>query len=94
MRGLAGRPLANQLLSGLDLLGAQNHLHKTYPSNSSHRPIGYESRAILEKRSNRMTARGAARLLLALREGWIEPQSTSEIGLLLVRTGAGQEAYG
>jgi hypothetical protein len=82
---LERRRSVERLLRGHQLLGAQRLLTKTYPSNSGEMPSGFEERAWKAHGRNAMAPELAARLMLAIVAGEIEPQARAYMRSLLRR---------
>jgi len=82
---LERRRYTERLFEGAGLLAGQRLLTKTYPTNSGEEPQGFEARARAELGSNLMSADGAARILLAVVTGAIEPQARDYMRSLLRR---------
>jgi hypothetical protein len=79
------RLYVERLLDGQGLLDGQRLLTKTYPSNSSEEPSGFEYRAWKAHGRNAMAPDFAARLMLAIVEGEVEPQARDYMRGLLRR---------
>jgi len=82
---LERRRYTEELFASAGLLAGQRLLTKTYPTNSGEEPSGFEARAWRELGSNRMSADGAARIMLALVTGALEPQGRDYMRSLLRR---------
>jgi len=72
---LAKRRYTANYLSGRGLLGSQNILNKTYPSNSGSSVTGYELQALNTYGSNQMQPNLAAELMMEIVGGVIEPNA-------------------
>ncbi len=79
------RLYVERLLDRHGLLVGQRLLTKTYPSNSSAEPSGFEHRAWKAHGRNAMAPDPAARLMLAIVEGELEPQARDYMRGLLRR---------
>jgi hypothetical protein len=79
------RLYVERLLGELKLLGSQRVLTKTYPSNSGEMPTGFEHRAWQAFGRNAMAPDPAARLMLGIVAGEIEPQARDYMRGLLRR---------
>lgn len=89
------RRYTERVLEGYGLLAGQRLLNKTYPSNSGDEPAGLEQRSVASNGRNRMSPDGAARLMLALETGALEPQARAYAAALLTRARFGaQSAFG
>jgi protein phosphatase methylesterase 1 len=82
---LERRRYTERLFASAGLLAGQRLFTKTYPTNSGEEPNGFEARAWRELGSNRMSADGAARIMLALVSGALEPQGREYMRSLLRR---------
>ena len=82
---LAARRYTERVLDAQGLLGAQRLFNKTYPANSSESPEGFEARARRDVGANVMSPDLAAKLLLAIITGSIEPQASAYMRALLDR---------
>ena len=82
---LTRRRYTERVLAGEDLLGNQRLLNKTYPTNSGEEPTGLEALARQQLGRNAMSPDLAARLMLAVHSGAIEPQATGYMRDLLRR---------
>jgi hypothetical protein len=82
---LEKRSYTERVLERAGLLDDQRLLTKTYPSNSGNEPAGLEKFALERHGRNAMSADGAARLMLAIASGAIEPQATRYMRSLLRR---------
>jgi protein phosphatase methylesterase 1 len=82
---LEKRSYTEGVLERAGLLDDQRLLTKTYPSNSGDEPAGLEKFALERHGRNAMSADGAARLMLAIASGAIEPQATRYMRSLLRR---------
>ena len=67
------------------LLGSQRLFTKTYPTNSGEEPADLEKLGWQQLGRNAMTANLAARLMLAVQSGAIEPQATAYMRGLMRR---------
>jgi hypothetical protein len=84
---LTKRRYTERVLAGAGLLGNQRLLNKTYPTNSGEEPAGLEALARQQLGRNAMSPDLAARFMLAVHSGAIEPQATAYMrGLLRRRT--------
>ncbi len=79
------RRYTERVLAGAGLLGDQRLTNKTYPTNSGDEPTGLEKLALQQLGRNAMSPDHAARLMLAIHAGAIEPQATSYMRSLLRR---------
>lgn len=82
---LERRKYVEHLLDQQHLLGSQRVLTKTYPSNSGDMPSGFEKRAWQSLGRNAMAPELAARLMLGIVSGEIEPQAREYMRGLLRR---------
>lgn len=82
---LERRKYVEHLLDQQHLLGSQRVLTKTYPSNSGEMPSGFEKRAWQAHGRNAMAPDPAARLMLGIVSGEIEPQAREYMRGLLRR---------
>jgi sterol desaturase/sphingolipid hydroxylase (fatty acid hydroxylase superfamily) len=82
---LTKRRYTERTLAGAGLLGNQRLLNKTYPTNSGEEPTGLEALARQQLGRNAMSPDLAARLMLAVHSGAIEPQATRYMRDLLRR---------
>ena len=82
---LERRAYIERVLERAGLLDEQRLLTKTYPSNSGDEPTGLEKLALERHGRNAMSADAAARLMLAVASGAIEPQATLYMRSLLRR---------
>lgn len=76
---------SEKLLERADLLGTQRLFTKTYPTNSGEEPEGFEAVARARLGRNAMAPDPAARLMLAIQEGSLEPQARDYMRALLRR---------
>ncbi len=89
------RRYTEHVLDAAGLLGPQRLFTKTYPTNSGEEPAQLEKLAWQRLGRNAMNADGAARLMLAIQSGAIEPQATAYMRSLLRRpTFSGYSALG
>ncbi len=89
------RRYTERVLDAAGLLGPQRLFTKTYPTNSGEEPAQLEQLAWQRLGRNAMNADGAARLMLAIQSGAIEPQATAYMRSLLRRpTFSGYSALG
>ncbi|MGB8326836.1 MAG: serine hydrolase, partial [Steroidobacteraceae bacterium] len=79
------RRYPERVLESQSLLGSQRLFTKTYPTNSGEEPTGFEARAWRQHGRNAMSPDLAARLMLAIAAGRIEPQATGYMRDLLRR---------
>jgi hypothetical protein len=79
------RRYTERVLDELGLLGPQRLFTKTYPTNSGEEPQGLEHDAWQKLGRNAMTTDLAARLMLGVAAGTIEPAATSYMRALLRR---------
>lgn len=92
---LERRGYTERVLERAGLLDEQRLLTKTYPSNSGDEPAGLEKLALERHGRNAMSADAAARLMLAIASGAIEPQATTYMRSLLRRPSfSGQGSLG
>ena len=92
---LAARRYTERVLNAQGLLGAQRLFNKTYPTNSSESPEGFEARARRDVGANAMSSNLAAQLMLAIVSAQIEPQATGYMRALLQRDRfSGDSAFG
>jgi protein phosphatase methylesterase 1 len=82
---LERRRYTERLMASAGLLGQQRLLNKTWPTNSGEEPVGYEKLSIARVGRNAMAPDDAARLILAIEEGVLEPQATEYMKQLLQR---------
>jgi len=82
---LEQRRYTERLMASAGLLGQQRLLNKTWPTNSGEGPVGYEKLSIARVGRNAMAPDDAARLMLAIEEGVLEPQATGYMKQLLQR---------
>ena len=82
---LSARRYTERVLESYGLLGAQRLLTKTYPTNSSADPQGFEARALKDAGRNAMSPDLAAQLMLGIVSGRVEPQATRYMRGLLTR---------
>ncbi|MFO1406684.1 MAG: sterol desaturase family protein [Steroidobacteraceae bacterium] len=82
---IARRLYTEQVLDAAGLLAGQRAINKTYPTNSGEEPTGLE--ALIRERlgRNAMSPDGAARLMLAVARGAVEPQAAAYMRGLLTR---------
>jgi sterol desaturase/sphingolipid hydroxylase (fatty acid hydroxylase superfamily) len=79
------RSYTERVLDQLGLLGPQRLFTKTYPTNSGEEPQGLEHDAWQQQGRNAMTTDLAARLMLGVVTGTIEPAATDYMRRLLRR---------
>jgi hypothetical protein len=79
------RRYPERVLESQSLLGSQRLFTKTYPTNSGEEPAGFEARAWQQHGRNAMSPDLAARLMLAIVSGRLEPQATAYMRELLRR---------
>jgi len=79
------RRYTERVLAQAGLLGGQRLFTKTYPTNSGDEPADLEKLAWQRLGRNAMSADLAARLMLAVVSGAIEPQATAYVRALLRR---------
>lgn len=92
---LERRRYTERLFEAAGLLAGQRLFTKTYPTNSGEEPAGFEARARVELGSNLMSADGAARIMLALVTGGLEPQGRDYMrGLMRRPTFSGHSGLG
>ena len=80
------RLYSERVLDAAGLLAGQRAINKTYPTNSGEEPTGLE--ALIRERlgRNAMSPDGAARLMLAVARGTVEPQASGYMQELLARS--------
>jgi sterol desaturase/sphingolipid hydroxylase (fatty acid hydroxylase superfamily) len=79
------RRYTERVLEQAGLLGGQRLFTKTYPTNSGEEPADLEKLAWQRLGRNAMSADLAARLMLAIQSGTLEPQATAYMRSLLRR---------
>jgi protein phosphatase methylesterase 1 len=79
------RRYTERLLDAAGLLGNQRLFTKTYPTNSGEEPNGIEELAWRKMGRNAMSADLAARLMLAVQSGVLEPQARDYMRSLMRR---------
>jgi sterol desaturase/sphingolipid hydroxylase (fatty acid hydroxylase superfamily) len=82
---LTKRRYTELVLADAGLLGNQRLLNKTYPTNSGEEPTWLEALARQQLGRNAMSTDLAARLMLSIQSGAIEPQATTYMRGLLRR---------
>ena len=92
---IAKRLYTEDVLDAAGLLAGQRAINKTYPTNSGEEPTGLEALARERLGRNAMSPDGAARLMLAVARGTVEPQASGYMqGLLARATFSPQSAIG
>ena len=92
---IENRRYTERLLASHGLLGPQRLFTKTYPTNSGEEPADLERLGWQQLGRNAMTANLAARLMLAVQSGAIEPQATDYMrGLMRRPAFSGHSALG